>query len=66
MCLQNERVYSLLVSSGNECVYLFHVYLSTHWTSTTENIKDVYENRAPGYMVKTPNVGGGYPLESAS
>ena len=34
--------------------------------STTENIRDVYENRAPGYMGKTPNVGGGYPLESAS
>jgi len=34
--------------------------------STTENIRDVYENRALGYMGKTPNVGGGYPLESAS
>jgi len=29
MCLQNERVYSLLVSSENECVYSFHVYLSS-------------------------------------
>jgi len=33
---------------------------------TAENIRDVYENRAPGYMGKTPDVGGGYPLESAS
>jgi len=31
MCLQNERVYWLLVSLENECVYSFHVYLSTHW-----------------------------------
>jgi len=30
MCLQNERVYSLLVSLENECVYSFHVYLSTY------------------------------------
>ena len=34
--------------------------------STTEKIRDVYENRAPGYMGKTPNVGGGYPWESVS
>jgi len=33
---------------------------------TTENIRDVHENRAPGYMGKTPHVGDGYPLESAS
>jgi len=32
MCLQNERMYSLLVSLENECVYSFHVYLSTHWS----------------------------------
>ena len=34
--------------------------------STTKNIRDVYENMAPGYMGETPNVAGGYPLESAS
>jgi len=34
--------------------------------STTENIRDVYENRVPGYMGKTPKVGDGYPVESAS
>jgi len=34
--------------------------------ATTENIKDVYEIRVSGYMIKTPNAGGGYPLESAS
>jgi len=34
--------------------------------STIENIRDVYENMAPGYMGKTPNVWVGYPLESAS
>jgi len=32
MCLQNERVYSLLVSLENECVYSFRMYLSTHWS----------------------------------
>jgi len=37
-------------------------------TTASENIRDVYEarDRAPGYMGKTPHVGVGYPLESAS
>ena len=47
------------------CVFISCV---TEFTleSTTEKIRDVYENRALGYMGKNPNVGGGYPLESAS
>jgi len=47
------------------CVFISCVFEKT-LESTTENIKDVYENRAQGYMRKTPNVGGGYPLESVS
>jgi len=34
--------------------------------STTENITDVYENRALGYMGKSPNLVCLYPLESGS
>ena len=49
------------------CVFISRVSEYT-LESTTDNTRDVYENRAPGpgYMGKNPNVGGGYPLESAS
>jgi len=34
--------------------------------SISQNIRDDYECRATGCMVRTPSVGGGYPLESTS
>jgi len=47
------------------CVFILCVSEYT-LESTTENIRDVYENRALGYISKTSHVGVGYPLESAS
>jgi len=34
--------------------------------SISQNTRDVYECRATGCTGRTPNIGGGYPLESTS
>ena len=62
-CVSGEWTCVFIICVFREWMCVFISCVSEYTLeSTIENIRDLYENKAPRYMGKTANVGGGYPL----